>query len=95
MAITRSIYVVRTQRISCDIRNDMCCGQKVVVFPAFFSNKRRKVITLSMKGMRVGVNLSYEGNVNIISDIILFGGLHTCLSVVLLLFPFDSKTDFN
>ena len=67
----------------------------MVVLQAFFSNKYRKVINLSVKGMCVGVDLSYKGNVNLISEIILFGRLHTCLSVVLLLFPFDSKTDFN
>ena len=42
MVIVRSIFVVRTQRISCDVRN-FVCQRKMVVFTAFFPNKHRKL----------------------------------------------------
>ena len=43
IVIARSIFVVHTQRIPCDIRKFVCREKKLVGFPAFFSNKRRKL----------------------------------------------------
>ena len=43
MIIARSIFIVRTQRISCDIHN-LCVAEKNGSFSQlFFSNKRRKL----------------------------------------------------
>ena len=42
MVIVRSIFVVRTQQISCDMRNFVCRG-KNGSFSSFFSNKRSKL----------------------------------------------------
>ena len=43
MVIARSMFVVRTQRITCDIRDFVCRGEKWYFFQLFFFNKRRKL----------------------------------------------------